>query len=862
MLRLGRGMWFAGAAFAAVAVAGLGLASRAVLRMGRQPDGAFVVATGQRIEAGSMAFNGRPIDMALHPRGRFLAVLNKSGVFLLDVLPNQGGVLVLDPKAEPRGQVKFEAANAGFHGIAWVPDDKTLYASTDKGYVQELTLGDDGQLALTRKIVLQASEVKGNPVPGGIAITRDGSKMYVAAANLNAVVAIDLPTGTIARTYPVESLPFEPALTADEKTLVVSNWGGHLPKPGDLTAKSDKLDLVVDERDVTVSGTVSLIDLASGSTRHVEVGLHPTALAIDNPDRRLAFNPDLGRCYVANAMSDSISEIDLASAQVLRTIPIAWGKLRLLGAMPNALALRNRTLYVADGGDNAMAEVDLASGQVRGFRPVGFFPTAVQLSHDGKYAFVLNTKGNGSVARTLRGGAGNAHDFQGTVTALDLLKDIEGQTEMVARNNRWDAHPGKPALKVYEGAIKHVVYIIKENRTYDEVFGDLLQGNGDARLCSLGEAVMPNHRKLAREFTLFDNGYVSGTNSADGHAWSTQALATEYLEHFYVGYSRTYPDAGQDPMAISAAGSLWDAALKKGKSLRVWGEFCDEEKAIVEPQPKDWFEVWEDRKNKTNKFRFQTVCNVPSLRPYVHPTYLYWPLLQSDQHRADLFIDEYERMSKDGKVPDLMILSLPADHGEGTNPQYPTPRAMMADNDLALGRVVEAISKSPEWKETCIFVIEDDAQSGPDHVDGHRTVFMAISPYTKRKHVDSSFSTTIGMIRSIELMLGLDPMNKFDALADPMVDCFSDSPDLTPFAAVPNNIPLDERNPSRRSKNLTAADLYWLEKTEELDWSKLDAADPYWLNRINWYSLFKGSRPYPNRPGEAPGQAEADGDDD
>ncbi len=871
MWRAGRGTWFAGAALAALVVAGLGLASRAVLRMGRQPDGAFVVATGQRIEAGSMAFNGRPIDIALHPRGSFLAVLNKSGVFLLDVLPNKGGVLELDLKAEPRAQVKFEAANAGFHGIAWAPDDKTLYASTDKGYVQELTLGEDGKLALTRKLALvpPAPQVEGekpkpklNAVPGGIAITRDGSKMYVAAANLNAVVALDLPAGTIARTYPVESLPFEPALTADEKTLVVSNWGGHLPRPGELTSKSDKLDIVVDERDVTASGTVSLVDLASGTTRHVEVGLHPTALAIDNPDQRVPFNPDTGRCYVANAMSDSISEVDLGSAKVLRTIPIAWGKLRLLGAMPNALALRNRTLYVADGGDNALAEVDLASGQVRGFRPVGFFPTAVQLSHDGKFAFVLNTKGNGSVARTLRGGAGNAHDFQGTVTALDLLKDIEGQTEMVARNNRWDAHPGKPPLKVYDGAIKHVVYIIKENRTYDEVFGDLPEGNGDAKLCSLGEPVMPNHRKIAREFTLFDNGYVSGTNSADGHAWSTQALATEYLEHFYVGYSRTYPDAGQDPMAISAAGSLWDAALKKGKTLRVWGEFCDEEKAIVEPQPKDWFEVWEDRKNKTNKFRFQTFCDVPSLRPYVHPTYLYWPLLQSDQHRADLFIDEYEKMSQAGKVPELMIVSLPADHGEGTNPQYPTPRAMMADNDLALGRVVEAISKSPEWKETCIFVIEDDAQSGPDHVDGHRTVFMAISPYTRRKHVDSSFYTTVGMIRSIELMLGLDPMNKFDALADPMVDCFSDNPDLTPYASVANNTPLDERNPSRKSKNLTAADLYWLEKTEELDWSKLDAADPYWLNRINWYSVFKGSRPYPDRPGEAPGQAEADDDDD
>jgi hypothetical protein len=516
--------------------------------------------------------------------------------------------------------------------------------------------------------------------------------------------------------------------------------------------------------------------------------------------------------------------------------------------------LRGGTLYVADGGDNAVAEVDLATGKVRGFRPAGYFPAALFL--EGHRAFVLNTKGNGSVSKTTLGKPGNAHDFQGTVTVLDLSKDLAAQTEIVARNNRWDARPGKPALKVYNGAIRHVLYIIKENRTYDEVFGDLPEGNGDPDLCSLGEKVMPNHRKLAREFTLFDNGHVSGTNSADGHQWSTQSLANEYLEHFYVGYSRTYPCEGEDVMSISNAGALWDAALKKNKTLRVWGEFCDEEKAGVEPIPSDWFEVWQDRAKKTNRFQFQAVCDVPSLRPYICPEVLYWPLLQSDQHRADVFIREYEEFSRKDAVPELMILSLPCDHGEGTNPRYPTPRAMMADNDLALGRVVEAISKSPQWKETCIFVVEDDAQSGPDHVDGHRTVFMAISPYNKRKTVDSTFYSQPNMIRSIEVMLGLDPMNRFDALADPMAACFRDEPDLTPYVAVPNNVPLDERNPS--GKKMSAADKYWLEKTMELDWSRLDAADPYWLNRINWYSLFKGSKPYPDRAGEAPGKADAD----
>ncbi|WP_435008196.1 alkaline phosphatase family protein [Tundrisphaera lichenicola] len=822
-----------GLAAASLVAGGVGMARLAVLRMGRQPDGAFLVSSGQRIEPGSIAFDGRPIDLAVHPLGGFYAVLNKTTVFLGDA----EGV-------RPGTEVKI-GTKAAFRGLAWSPDGSRLFASTDKGYIQEFR-HDRGKLALGPKIALEPPGTAGNPVPGGIAITRDGARLFVAAADRNAVIEVDLATNTSIRDLPVQNLPFEPRLSEDERTIIVSNWGGRLANPGDVTSKSANLDIVADERNTAISGTVSLIDRETGNARHLEVGIHPTAIAVSGKF-----------AYVANAMSDTISEIDIEAGTVARTIPMRWGKLGLLGGMPNALAIRGGTLYVADGGDNAVAEVDLAEGKVKGFRPAGYFPTALAL--DGDRAYVLNTKGNGSVQNTLLGKPGNTHDFQGTVTVLDLAKDLAAQTEIVARNNRWDANPGRPALKVYNGAIKHVLYIIKENRTYDEIFGDLPEGNGDPKLCSLGETVMPNHRKLAREFTLFDNGYVSGTNSADGHQWSTQSLANEYMEHFYVGYSRTYPCEGEDVMSISSAGAIWDAALKKNKTLRVWGEFCDEEKAQVEPIPQDWFEVWNDRATGTNKFKFRAVCDVPSLRPYICPEVIYWPLIQSDQHRADVFIREYEEFSKADTVPNLMIMSLPCDHAEGTNPKYPTPRAMLADNDLALGRVVEAISRSPQWKETCIFVVEDDAQAGPDHVDGHRTVFMAISPYNKRKTVDSTFYTQPNMIRSIEMMLGLDPMNRFDALADPMAACFSDDLDLTPYVAAKNNVPLDERNPS--GKKLSAADKYWLDKTMELDWSHLDAADPYWLNRINWYSLFKGSRPYPGRPGEAPGQAEDDDDD-
>jgi DNA-binding beta-propeller fold protein YncE len=818
-----------------LALGAAGMARLATIWMGKQPDGSFMVSSGQRIEGGSIAFDGRPIDLAMHPSGRFYAVLNKGNVFL----GTAKGVIA--------GSQVALGANAGFRGLAWSPDGSRLFASTDKGHLLAFPLEAD-KLGRGVKIEIRPDAKAGNPVPGGIAITRDGSRLFVAAANRNAVVEFDLSKNERVREYPVETLPFEPRLSEDESTLIVSNWGGRIPRPGDKTAKSENLSIVIDDRGAPASGTVSLIDRKTGATRHVEVGIHPTAVVVKG-----------NHAYVANAMSDTVSEIDIAEAKVSRTIAMRWGSLRVLGGMPDALAIAGETLYVADGGDNALAEVDLRSGQVKGFRPAGYFPTAVAMAADGKSAFVLNTKGNGSVRRTSLGLPGNAHDFQGTVTVVDLSRDLAEATENVAKNNRWEANPGLPALKVYNGGIKHVLYIIKENRTYDEVFGDLPQGNGDPKLCSLGEKVMPNHRKIAREFTLFDNGHVSGTNSADGHSWSTQSLANDYLEHFYVGYSRTYPDDGRDAMAISNGGALWDAAAKKGKSIRVYGEFCNVELARVTPQPKDWFEVWEDRKSGTHKFTFVADTSVAGLKPYINREYHYWPLLMSDQQRADIFIREYEQFSKADKIPDLMIMSLPCDHGEGLDPKYPTPRAMMADNDRALGRVVEAVSRSPQWRETCIFVVEDDAQSGPDHVDGHRTVFMAISPYTKRKAVDSTFYTQTNMIRSMEMILGLDPMNKFDSVAAPIVAPFTDTLDLTPYRAVANNIALDERNPS--GPKLTARDRYWMDKSLELDWSHVDAADPYWLNRINWYSLFKDTRPYPGRPGEEPGQHVDDDDD-
>ncbi len=805
-----------------LACAGLTYADQRVayIQLGRQPDGSFLVSTEQRIEPGAIAFNGRPIDMALHPSGAFLAVLN------------QRSVLLVAPDGVIAGSSVLLHTGAGFRGAVWSPDGRRLFVSTAAGYVQELEL-QGRKLTPGPMIQIKPAGEKANPRPGGMAITRDGSRLFVAACDRNAVAEIDLTANKWVREYPVQNLPFEVKLSADEKTLIVTNWGGREATDEDDRAGSGNTVIVVDPRGAAASGTVCLIRRGSGETKRLKVGLHPTAIAVQD-----------NFAYVTNAASDTLSEIDLAAGQVVRSIPIKWRGMTVFGSMPCALAVRGQIAYVCNGGDNAVCEVDLARGSVRGFRPAGYYPVAIALDNSGQKAYVLNTKGNGSVRRTGMNRSGNAHDFQGTVSVVDLAADLRATTQRVADNNGWnrDRSALRPPLAVYRGAIQHVLYIIKENRTYDEVLGDMPQGNGNPRLCYLSERLTPNQHALARQFTLFDNAYVSGTNSADGHQWCTQALAGDYLEHFFTGY-RTYPFDGSDGMAISPAGSLWDAALRKHRTFRDYGEFCDAKLATFTPPVKTWLDAWQDRTSGKNLIEPHSGTRIVALRPYLNRRVVCWPLLESDQERADVFIGEYNRFSRADKVPNLMILTLPCDHTEGRNPNYPKPQCMVADNDLALGRVVDAVSKSPQWRNTCIFVIEDDAQFGLDHVDGHRTVYFALSPYTRRGFVDHEMCNTVSMIRSIELMLGLDPMNRFDALTPPLAGCFSDTPDLSPYTFVLNRIPLDDMNPPPRS--LSGLERQWTERSIALDWSDADHADAQTLNRILWHTVQGVNTPYP-----------------
>jgi hypothetical protein len=500
-----------------------------------------------------------------------------------------------------------------------------------------------------------------------------------------------------------------------------------------------------------------------------------------------------------------------------------------------------------------------SDSQVEGLIPTGWYPGAILLGPDGKKLIVANVKGHGSLSQPRPKEKGkNSHDHLGSVSIINVpdADRLAAYTKEVNANNRLayslagldkprkEAQPMPVPRRHGEPSVfKHVIYIIKENRTYDQVLGDMKEGNGDPKLVVFGEQVTPNHHALARQFTLFDNFYCSGVLSADGHTWCNQAYVSDYLEKAFGGFTRSYPDDGGDPLAYVPPGFLWDNALRHKKTIRIYGEYINVKNAF--PKQATWTDYYKEYRAQKRELKVTVKSNLKSLEPFTHPGYPWFPLLMPDVYRARLFIEELKAFEEKGELPNLIYLTLPCDHTDGTRPGYPTPRAMVADNDLALGQIVEAVSKSKFWKDTCIFVVEDDPQDGFDHVDAHRTVALVISPYTKRKFVDHTNYNQTGMVKTIELILGLSPMNQLDLSATAMRNCFQSQPDLTPYTCLANKIKLDEMN--KPLNKLKGAALHWAKKSLALNLDNGDEADEDTLNRIIWHATRGYNVPYPER---------------
>ena len=810
---------------------------------------------------------GRPTDVALSPDGRWLAVLSGSHVITIDV----GSGAAVDRAEHTGGSCK---------GVLFSADGKKLFASSSGGTIGVFDVAADGKLARASSIQLPvpAKAARKTALPIGLALSGDQKTLW-AVLNLNNTLAeIDLPTGNVVREIPVGNAPYDVVLAGD--TAYVSNWAGRHPGPADLTGPSGIATPVrIDpRRHIASDGSVSVVDLKTGrETKQIVVGLHPCGLALA---------PDGGHVCVANSNSDSISVIDTRAREVIETVSSRPEKSpALFGSGPNALAFSDdgRTLYVANGANNAIAVIGFEPRRCRwkGCLPTAWYPAGLVLDRARQSLYVANVKGIGSLNITAGRGRRKvkgkdvfgyrARDHQGTVSLIPLPRanELAAHSQQVAKNNRVAnshaalAAPNRQAMPVpvprltgEPSVFKHVLYIIKENRTYDQVFGDIAAGEGDADLCIFGREVTPNQHKIVDEFVLLDNFYCSGTLSADGHQWTDEAYVTDYIEKSFGGFVRSYPYYGGDAMAYASSGFLWDNVLAHGKTMRVYGEFVQATIRWKDPSRKTkltFLDCLRDFEQQSGLIEVLATATVKTLEPHLCRTAIGFPSTVPDVYRAGEFIKELKDFERRGSLPNFMIMLLPNDHTSGTAAGWPTPAASVADNDLALGRIVEAISRSRFWKDTCIFVVEDDPQDGFDHIDGHRTVAMVISPYSRLRKVDSTNYNQTSIVRTIELILGLPPMNQFDASATPMSTCFGDKLDLTPYTSLANNIPLDQMNPPV-AQIRDPRQRHWAAVSATLPLEDVDQADEDTLNRILWHATRGRDDTYPawavNREGD------------
>jgi YVTN family beta-propeller protein len=804
------------------------------------PD--FLMPTWQLLSPAGEAvtFPGRPVDLRLGTGGRHVYVKDNRGIVVIE----RAGWRVVQELAFPK-------SGASLFGTALSQDGNRLYATTAGEQLFEAEIQDDGKLKWGRTIALPGPDKKKASHSLGLALSADGSTLYVCMSRNNALGVVDLKEGKLVKQIPVGVAPYAVVLAADGKHAFVSNWGGRHPAKGDKQAPSSGTPVAVDDRGIANDGTVGRVNLADGKmVSELTVGLHPNDMVL---------HPGSKRLFVANANSDTVSVVDSEAFRVSETINVRPSADLPFGSMPNALALSadGRKLYVANGGNNAVAVVHLDQGKagsrVAGFIPTAWFPGALAL--DGNDLFVANVKGYGSRNEGKQQKGWSARNFLGVVSRVPLPDEKKLET-WTAQVKKGDRHP--EILKAHErsdtkvkpvpvprklgepSVFEHVVYIIKENRTYDQMLGDLPKGNGDPKLCLYPRKITPNLHALAEQFVLLDNFYCNGVISSDGHAWATQGIAVPYLERSFGGWTRSYPSEDIDPLAIASSGLLWDSVILAGLSFRNYGEAV---MSYPVPPKASFKEIFDDYEAKAGKIAFKHTVLIDPVKRFTCPDYPGWNMKIPDKIRADIFLRELAEFEKKGTFPNLTIVYLPQDHTSGRSKGMPTPNAHQADNDLALGRVVEGLSASKFWPKTCIFVVEDDPQDGIDHVDGHRSVGLVISPYTKRKAVVSKFYNQTGVIHTMQRILGLPPLTQQVALSPLMTECFADAADLTPFKALPASVPLDQLNPA--PEKLKGKERVWAERSELLDLTGPDRADDDLMNRILWHAARGVDKAFP-----------------
>jgi YVTN family beta-propeller protein len=843
--------------------------------VGLQPDGSILLPDGQVLrDAGrKISFPGRPGAIALRPghSHRTAAIVNT-------VVPpgNVGEVVIVDLDSGTVLQElqPFTGAKGSVNGAIYSADGNRLFVSdfANSGSIDVYNVAYDGTATFSSSITLP-DNANLPTVPAGLALSPDGTKLYVALNGLNTLGVISLQSMQLVSQIAVGNAPY--AVLVHGNTAYVTNQGGLVPTTGQPVNQSAGTNILVNAATGAANtGSVSVVDLGSGRvTRTIEVGLDPTAMTLQGDT-----------LFVVNSNSDSISAIDAASGSLLYTTSLFPGA--LYGSQPNDIAvLQDGRLAVSLGGNNAVAIYATPGGRAQpvleGLIPTSWYPGYLAFDRRKNEIEVVDINGIGTPGPAITKGPDAATNKTGIAEistygavsqiAVPNQSALRADTATVLADNsllnpRTQAAQGPASpIPLTLGApspIKHVFYIIKENRTYDQIMGDDVRGNGDASFTQYGAQVTPNSHRIADDFVLLDNFYAPSLNSADGHQWVNQALSPDYLEKELNSNERSYPDAGGDALAYASSGFLWDNLVKHGGTLRVYGEYANEGNGPNNLYG-DWTSWYNDSLILEGKRHgqlhvplgsFPAISDVPTIENNISVNYPPFDTEIPDQYRVDIFLSEFKKYVANGNLPTLTYIWLCDDHTSGISTGFPTPAAQIADNDLALGRVVDAISHSPYWKDSVIFATEDDAQDGIDHVDGHRTEGFVVSPYVKRGAVDSTTYSQVNMVRTIEQILGLPPMNQHDLNAEPMRSLFTDRPDFTPYNFLPSNIPLNQlTEPAASGKtgsltnSATALKTAWQELSNQMFKrpQKADSADPQLLNRAIWYGTTNFSRPYP-----------------
>jgi YVTN family beta-propeller protein len=680
-------------------------------------------------------------------------------------------------------------------GLKFSSDEKYLFASggNDNWILQYSTAGN--KLKLLDSIKL-GKKWPNKISPAGIEIDDAKHLLYVVTKDNNSLYIINLIDKTIVKQLQLNAEAYTCLLSPDKTQVYISLWG---------------------------SKQVAIYSVLEGAILNtVDVGDHPNELCLSKNGKYL---------FVANALDNSVSVIDVNKTAVIETLTASLYPDAPQGSTTNGLALSadEKTLFIANADNNCLAVFDVSkpgSSTSKGFIPVGWYPTCVKVI--GKKIFVTNGKGFSSFAnpkgpnpvkRRVKYQADDEDGPQyigglmkGTMSIIDMPSDkqLSIYSQQVYRNTPYTkekellskGEAGNPVPQKIgdKSPIKYVFYIVKENRTYDQVLGDVKEGNGDTSLVLFGEKITPNQHKLVKDFVLLDNFYVDGEVSADGHNWSLGAYATDYLEKNWVtsygGRGGGYDAEGTRKIANNKGGFIWDACKRVGVSYRTYGEFADDYKA-----------------------------NIPVLENHFCTYYTSWDQTVRDTTRVNQWKKDFDSLVAINALPRLNTLRLINDHTEGMSRNRPTPFAHVADNDLSVGMFIELLSKSPVWKESVVFILEDDAQNGPDHVDAHRSPAYIVGPYVKRNFIDHTPYTTSGMLRTMELILGIPPMSQFDAAATPMWRCFTAVPDYTGYTALPSNIDLTQKNTAWNEL---------AERSAKFDLSKEDRVPDLEFSEVIW----------------------------